>query len=53
MLVGMPPWEFATEADPRYRLVMEGGLERMLHSWERPVSPAALDLLQRMLNYDT
>lgn len=52
MLIGLPPWECATEADPRYRLVMEGGLERMLHSWERPVSPAALDLLQRMLNRD-
>ena len=49
MLVGLPPWEFAREEDPRYRMVVRGGLERMLRSWQRPVSPAAADLLQRML----
>ena len=52
MLVGLPPWEFAREDDPRYRLVVRGGLERMLHSWKRPVSPEATDLLQRMLRED-
>lgn len=49
MLVGLPPWEFAREEDPRYRMVMKGGLELMLRSWQRPVSPLATDLLQRML----
>jgi serine/threonine protein kinase len=49
MLVGLPPWEFAREEDPRYRMVVKGGLERMLRSWQRPVSPLAADLLQKML----
>mmetsp|Transcript_15728 Transcript_15728/g.22797 ORF Transcript_15728/g.22797 Transcript_15728/m.22797 type:complete len:384 (-) Transcript_15728:354-1505(-) len=49
MLVGLPPWEFAREEDPRYRMVTRGGLTRMLQSWNRPVSPQAADLLQRML----
>lgn len=49
MLVGLPPWEFAREEDPRYRMVIKGGLTRMLASWQRSVSPAAADLLQRML----
>lgn len=49
MLVGLPPWEFAREEDPRYRMVVRGGLERMLKSWSRPISPLALDLLQKML----
>lgn len=49
MLVGLPPWEFAREEDPRYRMVTRGGLERMLRSWQRPVSAQAADLLQKML----
>ncbi len=52
MLVGLPPWEFAKEEDPRYRMVVNGGLVRMLESWKRPISPAAADLLQRMLMED-
>lgn len=52
MLVGLPPWEFAREEDPRYRMVARGGLERMLRSWQRPISPLAADLLQKMLRED-
>lgn len=52
MLTGLPPWEFAREDDPRYRMVTQGGLEQMLRSWGRPVSPAAADLLQGMLMRD-
>ena len=52
MLVGLPPWEFAREEDPRYRMVVRGGLERMLKSWDRAVSPEAADLLQKMLRED-
>jgi len=52
MLVGLPPWEFAREEDPRYRMVVRGGLERMLRSWQRPISPMAADLLQKMLRED-
>jgi serine/threonine protein kinase len=52
MLVGLPPWEFAREEDPRYKMVVRGGLERMVRSWQRPISPLAADLLQRMLRED-
>jgi serine/threonine protein kinase len=52
MLVGLPPWEFARPEDPRYMLVVRGGLERMLRNWNRPISPMAADLLQRMLKED-
>jgi serine/threonine protein kinase len=52
MLVGLPPWEFAREEDPRYRMVVRGGLARMLNSWGREISPQASDLLQRMLRED-
>ena len=52
MLVGLPPWEFAKEEDPRYRMVARGGLAQMLDSWNRAVSPAATDLLQKMLMHD-
>mmetsp|Transcript_5332 Transcript_5332/g.6212 ORF Transcript_5332/g.6212 Transcript_5332/m.6212 type:complete len:383 (-) Transcript_5332:117-1265(-) len=49
MLVGLPPWEFAREEDPRYKMVTKGGLTRMLRSWGREVSPQASNLLQNML----
>jgi len=49
MLVGLPPWEFAREEDPRYKMVTNGGLRRMLSSWNREVSEPASDLLQKML----
>jgi len=52
MLVGLPPWEFARDEDPRYRMVSRGGLEKMLNSWQRSVSPEAGDLLQKMLRED-
>jgi len=52
MLVGLPPWEFAREEDPRYRMIVRGGLERMLRTWDRPISHQAADLLQRMLQED-
>lgn len=52
MLVGLPPWEFAREEDPRYRMVVRGGLTKMLRSWDREISPTAADLLQRMLRED-
>ena len=52
MLVGLPPWEFARLEDPRYKMVIRGKLKRMLDSWDRPVSPLAADLLQKMLMED-
>jgi serine/threonine protein kinase len=51
MLVGLPPWEFARPEDPRYKMVAQKGkLAKMLNSWQKPVSPEAADLLQRMLS---
>ena len=52
MLVGLPPWEFARAEDPRYRMVTKGRLAHMLNSWQRPISPLAADLLQKMLMED-
>jgi serine/threonine protein kinase len=52
MLVGLPPWEFAHESDPRYRMVIGGELARMLQTWNLQVSEPAADLLQKMLNRD-
>jgi serine/threonine protein kinase len=52
MLVGLPPWEFARQEDPRYKMVTKGKLARMLDSWKRPVSRLAADLLQKMLMED-
>jgi len=49
MLVGLPPWEFARPEDPRYKMVTKGKLAKMLNSWQKPISPEAADLLQRML----
>mmetsp|Transcript_16115 Transcript_16115/g.33090 ORF Transcript_16115/g.33090 Transcript_16115/m.33090 type:complete len:394 (-) Transcript_16115:191-1372(-) len=52
MLVGLPPWEFARQEDPRYRMVIKGKLSIMLDSWDKSVSPLAADLLQKMLMED-
>lgn len=52
MLVGLPPWEFARREDPRYLMVIRGRLSQMLESWNRPISPLAADLLQKMLMED-
>ena len=53
MLVGLPPFEFASPNDPRYRLVsQDGGLQRLVENWRRPISLQAVDLLQNMLRED-
>lgn len=52
MLVGLPPFEWAHPDDPRYRMITKGGLMTMLQKWNRPISEAAGDLLQRMLRAD-
>eukprot|EP00565_Helicotheca_tamesis_P002676 CAMPEP_0185730532 /NCGR_PEP_ID=MMETSP1171-20130828/10173_1 /TAXON_ID=374046 /ORGANISM="Helicotheca tamensis, Strain CCMP826" /LENGTH=390 /DNA_ID=CAMNT_0028399603 /DNA_START=119 /DNA_END=1288 /DNA_ORIENTATION=- len=52
MLVGLPPFEWANREDPRFRMITGGGLMRMLTQWQRPISPEAGDLLQRMLRED-
>jgi len=52
MLVGLPPFEWATQDDPRFRMITGGGLMTMLQQWQRPISEEAGDLLQRMLQED-
>merc|ERR1719215_1191907 len=52
MLVGLPPFEWATRDDPRFRMITGGGLVSMLHQWQRTISAEAGDLLQRMLKED-
>lgn len=52
MLVGLPPFEWATRDDPRYRMITRGDLMKMLDHWERQISNEAGDLLQSMLRED-
>lgn len=52
MLTGLPPFEVPSYEDARYRQIVRGGLENMLRSWNRPVSPEAADLMQNMLRED-
>jgi serine/threonine protein kinase len=52
MLVGLPPWEFAHADDERYKMITRGGLARMLVTWNKPISPLAADLLQKMFRED-
>ena len=49
MVVGLPPFEFAHDHDPRFRMIARGGLMAMLNQWGRSISPQVCDLLQRML----
>lgn len=47
LVVGLPPWDWASPDDARFRMVAQDGrLEQMLRQWNRPISPLALDLLQ-------
>lgn len=52
MLVGLPPFEWASTDDPRFRLICRGGLQQLVEQWQRPISLHAVDLLQNMLRED-
>jgi len=52
MLVGLPPFEWASSDDPRFRLIGRGGLQQLVEQWQRPISHQAMDLLQCMLRPD-
>lgn len=52
MLVGLPPFEWASTEDPRFRLISRGGLQQLVEQWQRPISLQAVDLLQGMLKED-
>jgi len=49
MLVGLPPFEWAHDEDPRFKMITRGNLKAMLGQWNRSVSDDAADLLQNML----
>uniref|UniRef100_A0A7S2P167 Protein kinase domain-containing protein n=1 Tax=Leptocylindrus danicus TaxID=163516 RepID=A0A7S2P167_9STRA len=50
MLVGLPPWDWATKEDLRFKMIaIDGQLGEMLRQWGRSVSPLATDLLQGIL----
>ena len=52
MLTGFPPWERACQTDQRFKYMTAGYLVQMLTEWKVPISPDAMDLLQRMLFLD-
>lgn len=52
MLTGFPPWERACPTDDRFKYMSGGYLVQMLTEWRIPISPDAMDLLQRMLFVD-
>lgn len=49
MLVGIPPFEWAHDEDPRFKMITRGNLSGLLAQWSRPISHDAADLLQNML----
>lgn len=52
MLVGIPPFEWAHDEDPRFKMITRGNLAGMLAQWNRPISHDAAELLQNMLRKD-
>lgn len=49
VLTGLPPVETATMADERYHMICENQLSFLLKGWDRSLSPAVEDLMQRIL----
>ena len=52
MLVGLPPFEWAHDEDPRFKMITRGNLRAMLRQWNRTISDDAAELLQNMLRKD-
>jgi len=52
MVAGFHPWSRPDRAEERFLYLTGGYLERMLTEWGLGLSPAILDLLQKMLFYD-
>ena len=49
LLTGYPPVEAATPLDPRYRMIRDGQLNKMLREWNVLISSNAVDLMQKLL----
>jgi len=52
MIVGLPPFEWAHDEDPRFKMITRGNLRAMLRQWNRTISDDAAELLQNMLRKD-
>lgn len=50
LVCGVPPFDFASPLDDRYRMVRSGNLGDMLRQWRLLRSREVIDLLQKMLN---
>lgn len=49
LLTGVPPVEYASPLDPRFRMIRDGKLKNLLLQWNVHISEDAMDLLQKML----
>ena len=49
LLCGVPPVESASPLDQRFRMICDNRLGDLLHQWDMHLSPAAIDLLQKIL----
>lgn len=52
MLIGLPPFDWASDDDPRFKMITNGRLVAMVRQWGRDISDDAGDLLQKMLMRD-
>lgn len=52
LLVGSPPYKQPCNSDNATRLLLEGGLAKLLEAWNRPIPPQAQDLLQRIFQLE-
>jgi serine/threonine protein kinase len=50
MLLGFPPFDYATQADERYVMITSHELAALLESWDIQLDPLAIDLLEKLLN---
>lgn len=49
LLTGVPPVETSSPLDPRFRLIISGGLRQMLLQWNIHISEDSMDLMQKIL----
>jgi len=52
LLVGSPPYKQPCNSDNATRLLLEGGLGKLLEAWNRPIPLEAQDLLQRIFQLE-
>lgn len=52
MVTGARPWEHPTRADYSFRYMTGGQMRQVLSGWNMGLTPAVMDLLEKMLFYD-